>query len=120
MTYPADETAAFLPLREPTYLILLSLANGEKHGYAILKDVSEISQGQVMMSTGTLYEALARLRDDGWIERVQEAQGIHPGKPRKAYRLTPLGQRVVQAETARLQALMLAAQQRLGPGLANL
>ncbi len=58
--------------------------------------------------------------DDGWIERVQDAQSIHPGKPRKAYRLTPLGQRVVQAETARLQALMLAAQQRLGAGLANL
>jgi len=120
MTNQADDMAALLPLREPTFLILLSLADGEKHGYAILKDVSEISQGQMLLSTGTLYEALARLRDDGWIERVQEPQSIHPGKPRKAYRLTPLGQRVVQAETARLQALMLAAQQRLGAGLAKL
>ena len=120
MTNQADDMAAFLPLREPTFLILLSLADGEKHGYAILKDVSQISQEQVLPSTGTLYEALARLLDDGWIERVQEAQGIHPGKPRKAYRLTLLGQRVAQAETARLQALMLAAQRRLGPGLVNL
>ncbi len=62
MTNQADDMAAMLPLREPTFLILLSLADGEKHGYAILKDVSEISQGKVLLSTGTLYEALARLR----------------------------------------------------------
>lgn len=117
MTNETDEVAAFLPLREPTFLILLSLADGEKHGYAILKDVSEISEGKVMMSTGTLYEALARLLDQGLIERVAETAATHPGKPRKAYRLTLLGQQVIQAETDRLQALALAAQQRLGSGV---
>lgn len=112
-----EEIAEFLPLREPTFLILLSLAESEKHGYAILKDVMEISQGKVKMSTGTLYEALARLLDQGFIERIPETIEPHPGKPRKAYGLTHKGQQVVAAETARLQALTLAAQQRLGPNL---
>ena len=114
MTEQANEAAAFLPLREPTFLILVSLADGEKHGYAILKDIAEISQDKVKMSTGTLYEALARLLDQGLIERIDETAVNHPGKPRKAYRLTVLGQHVLEAETARLQALALAAQRRLG------
>ncbi|MAT98318.1 MAG: PadR family transcriptional regulator [Anaerolineaceae bacterium] len=114
-----EEIAEFLPLREPTFLILLSLAESDKHGYAILQDVTEISQGKVKMSTGTLYEALARLLDQGLIERVPETTETHPGKPRKAYRLTLKGQQVGAAETARLQTLTLAAQQRLGPNLSG-
>jgi DNA-binding PadR family transcriptional regulator len=113
-----DEILSFIPLREPTFLILLSLANGAKHGYAILKDVNEISQGSVTLSTGTLYEALARLLDQALIERVPDtgetdSQNSHPGRPRKAYRLTTKGERVMAAEMARLQTLMAVAQQRL-------
>jgi len=110
------------PLREPTFFILLSLAPGKKHGYAILKDVKEISQGKVRLSTGTLYEALARLLNQGLIERVfddevgmdepQKGQN-HPGKPRKAYRLTINGRRVLEAETRRMLSLVAVAQRRL-------
>lgn len=113
-----DEIFDLLPLREPTFFILLSLADGEKHGYAILKDVAEMSNSKVTLSTGTLYEALARLLDQSLIERVTDesnagAESSHPGRPRKAYRLTPKGERVVKAEIARLQTLIVAAQRRL-------
>jgi DNA-binding PadR family transcriptional regulator len=113
-----EDISDLLPLREPTLFILLSLADGEKHGYAILKQVAEMSSGKVTLSTGTLYEALARLLDQSLIERVTEvtngdAENSHPGRPRKAYRLTPKGGQVVEAEVARLQALIVAAQQRL-------
>ncbi|HRQ36631.1 MAG TPA: PadR family transcriptional regulator [Chloroflexota bacterium] len=113
-----DDISNLLPLREPTFFILLSLAEGEKHGYAIIKDVAALSGGKVSLSTGTLYEALARLLDQALIERVESGgspddASVHPGRPRKAYRLTPKGGQVVQAEMARLQALIVAAQQRL-------
>ncbi len=104
-----------LPLREPTFFILLSLAAGEKHGYAIFKDVEALSQGHVRLTTGTLYEALARLLEQGLIERAyQEDNQEGPGKPRKTYRLTHLGRQVIEAEAGRLQRLSAVAQQRMG------
>jgi DNA-binding PadR family transcriptional regulator len=109
----------FLPLREPTFYILLSLADEDKHGYAILKDVEMLSSGQVSLSTSTLYEALARLLDQGLVARVtfsnnDDATAGHPGRSRKLYQLTHNGRRVLQAELARLQGLVASAQQRLG------
>ena len=114
----SDDIAKLLPLREPTFYILLSLTDGEKHGYAILKDVEEISDARVTLSTGTLYEALARLVDQSLIERVTTdadtgEENSHPGRPRKAYRITSRGEHVLQAEMARLQSLIVAARQRL-------
>lgn len=107
-----------VPLREPTFLILLSLSVGEKHGYAILKDVEELSAGKVVMSTGTLYEALARLLEQGLIERVEASQverkESHPGRPRKVYQLSSHGLRVLKSEASRMQSLVVTAHQRFG------
>lgn len=114
MTDQTDDISGLLPLREPTFFILLSLTEGEKHGYAILKDVADLSGGSVVLSTGTLYEALARLLDQVLIERIETNEVSHPGKARKAYRLTLKGERVVKAEVARLQSLLAAAHHRLG------
>jgi DNA-binding PadR family transcriptional regulator len=123
MEQPSEPVTDLLPLREPTFFILLSLARGEKHGYAIMKEIEELSRARVVLSTGTLYEALVRLLDQDLIERIDEdepdgetpqaSQG-HPGRPRKIYRLTPLGRRVLRAEANRMQMLAAAAQQRLG------
>ena len=93
------------PLQEPTFYILLSLRAGEKHGYAILKDVARLSGGQVQLSTGTLYGALNRLLDQGLIERI-EAEDSARGK--KAYRLTPAGLEVFAAEVSRMDRLLRA------------
>ncbi len=109
---------SFLPLREPTFYILLSLVPSEKHGYAILKEVETMSEGRVQLSTGTLYEALARLLDQELIERVNgtgpDKEAMNPGKPRKHYRLTHLGRLVIEAEVDRLHAQVMAAQRQLG------
>jgi len=106
--------SSFLPLREPTFFILLSLVDGEKHGYRILKSVETLSAGRVLMSTGTLYEALARLLEQNLIERIETADDTHPGKPRKVYRLTLAGQGVVAAEASRLHTLAAVARRQMG------
>jgi len=64
---PDDDLHDILPLTEATFFILLSLAPGAKHGYAILKEVPLLSQQRVTLSTGTLYGALKRLLTAGWI-----------------------------------------------------
>ena len=63
-----------LPLSEAVFFILLSLAPGPKHGYAIMKDVQALSDSRVGLSTGTLYGALKRLLDGGRVRRVDEVQ----------------------------------------------
>jgi DNA-binding PadR family transcriptional regulator len=102
-----------LSLTETTYFILLSLAPGPRHGYSVMKDVRQLSDGRIILSTGTLYSALKRLLDQGWIERTGDPQGSTDGRGRKAYRLTPLGQQILQAEVLRLQGLVKAARQRV-------
>jgi len=103
-----------LPLTEATFFILLSLSSGKKHGYAIMKDVEHLSDERIGLGTGTLYGALGRLLDQGWIERIEEEQDTR--RPRKAYVLTDLGRRILMAETSRLQRNLSSAQQRLAGG----
>jgi len=101
------------PLREPTFLILLSLSPGPKHGYAILKEVEGLSEGRVKLSTGTLYGAIERLLEQGWIRRVDDPFPNSTNRERKAYDLTELGRRVLNAEIARLRRLVSVAQTRI-------
>ena len=98
-----------LPLTEPVLLILLSLAGQPRHGYSILKDVEQMSDGRVVLSTGTLYGALRRLLDDRWIERFEEEES---SRGRQAYRLTPQGRRNLQAEVSRMKHLTRLASLR--------
>jgi DNA-binding PadR family transcriptional regulator len=98
---------AFLPLTETTLFILLSLAPGPNHGYAIMKDVEGLSGGRINLSTGTLYGAIKRLLESGWIERVQQPEPN--GRDRKAYALTELGRTVLNAEVERLRGVVDAA-----------
>ena len=100
-----------LPLTESTFFILLSLAPGAKHGYAIVKDIRTLSDERIQLSTGTLYGALDRMLDLAWIERCDK-----PDDPdqtghrlRKYYRLTTLGQRILNAETKRMSTLVSLA-----------
>lgn len=118
-----DPGLNLLPLREPTFLILLSLAGDGKHGYGILLEVESLSQGRVSLSTGTLYEALSRLLEQGLIERCT-ADGpadedtvpntSRRGKPRKSYRLTRPGRELLRAEILRMERLVAAVKHKLG------
>ena len=105
-----------LPLREPTLLILLSLAPGPKHGYAILKEVESLSESRVKLSTGTLYGAIERLLEQDWIRRVEDPLPNVTNRKRKAYELTELGYTVLNAEIARLGKLVSLAKSRTAEG----
>ena len=100
-----------LPLSEAVFFILLSLLPGPKHGYAIMKDVEALSNMRVSLSTGTLYGALKRLLEAGWVQRVEDEQNGSSRK-RKAYSLTQLGKGILEAETARMQSLVAMTQKR--------
>lgn len=103
---------SYPPLTEVTYYILLSLSPGAKHGYAIMKDVRSLSQGRVVLSTGTLYGALKRLLEQDSIRRTEEKQAEDNGRDRNVYILTRQGRGVLQAEVKRLDLLLHAAQLR--------
>ncbi len=103
------------PLSEPSYFILLSLAAGPRHGYAVLKDAEQLSGRRISLSVSTLYTALGRLQEQGMIKRVEAGEEEPgPGLPRKVYQLTRQGQEALEAEARRLQALLSAYHQRLG------
>jgi DNA-binding PadR family transcriptional regulator len=105
---------AYLPLTPTMLQVLLSLANGDKHGYAILKDVSRRSGGAVTLRTGTLYTVLRRFVDDGLVAETDERPDIHlDDERRRYYRLTDRGRAVALAETERLEETVKQARARL-------
>lgn len=99
------------PLSEPVLLILVSLASEAKHGYALLKDVEDLSEGRVRLSTGTLYGAIRRLLEDGWIERYELKD---TSRDKQAYRLTTKGRAHLRTEIVRVRHLLESAVTRLG------
>jgi len=104
------------PLSEAVLLILVSLADQPRHGYALMKDIEDLSHGRVRMSTGTLYGALRRLLEDEWIERFEQED---TSREKQAYRLTPAGRKQLRFELDRLKQLTRAASARLRAGEAS-
>ena len=100
----------YKPLTEPVLLILLSLADSPRHGYALLKDIESLSRGRVRLSTGTLYGALRRLLEDRWIERFAQED---TSREKQAYRLTSAGRAQLDGELERMKQLTRAAAARL-------
>jgi DNA-binding PadR family transcriptional regulator len=94
---------AELPLTPAVFNILLSLADGEKHGYAIMREVDEATDGQVRMGPGTLYGSLDRMLKAGYIaESGKRPTASADDERRRYYRLSQFGRRVLHAEVARL------------------
>lgn len=103
-------------LKTRHYYILLSLSAGDGHGLAIARDVAQLSDGQVRLWPASLYGSLDELAHHGWIVEVDAALGRPDESEKKRfYRLTRAGRAVVQAETARLAALVRTARARLKP-----
>ena len=98
-------------MREPTLLVLTSLAAEPQHGYAVIQDVSRITDGRVKLRAGTLYAVLDRLRADGLIEVDREE--VVQSRLRRYYRLTALGETRLAEETARLRHQATVAERRL-------
>ena len=103
----------FIPLTPAVFEILLALANGERHGYAIMRDVGERTGGRITLRPGTLYRAISRLLEDGLI--VESAERPAPDEDderRRYYGLTALGRRVAAAEAVRMSELVRSAHAR--------
>ncbi|PYC88472.1 PadR family transcriptional regulator [Streptomyces tateyamensis] len=98
-------------LQEPTLLLLTALADAPRHGYALIQEVSAISDGRVKLRTGTLYGALDRLLGQGLIEVVGEE--VVDGRARKTYALSGSGRELLAAEAERLRRIAAQAEQRL-------
>jgi PadR family transcriptional regulator, regulatory protein PadR len=89
-----------LPMREPTYFVLAALLAGPLHGYAIIKRAEDMSGGRVRLATGTLYTALDRLTDEGYVRLVREE--LVAGRVRRSYGLTEDGSAALRAEAQRM------------------
>ena len=101
---------AYLPLKGSWFHILLAIAGGEQHGYAIRKKVEELSEGKVRLWPTTLYGSIRQLTEDGIIEETASPPVPDDDDPRRRYyRLTTLGRQVLEAETSRLESLVKTA-----------
>jgi DNA-binding PadR family transcriptional regulator len=110
------DPAAHLPLTPAAFQILVALADGEKHGYAIIKEVARRSEGKVQLRAGTLYAAIERLVDAGLI--VESAERPDPAlddERRRYYRLHDRGRAVAMAEAERLAETLARARTKLFP-----
>lgn len=113
MTTASTNPGQFLPLTPAVFNVLLVLAEGDKHGYAILQSLSLRTKGEVRMGTGTLYGIIKRLLADGWIEELDERPDPSlDDERRRYYRLTSLGKAAASAEAERLALLVSVARQQ--------
>ena len=109
----------FLPLTPVVLEIALALAAGERHGYEIMQEVEQRTEGQIVLHPGTLYRALSRLLDQKLIEELDDRPaGGHDDERRRYYRLTPLGQAVARREVDRLASQVSAARRLFRRGRA--
>ena len=100
------------PLTAPMFHVLLALADGDKHGYAILKEVAEQTNDEVQLNTGTLYGIIKRLLIGGLISEVRKPAVKNDDPRRRYYRLTESGRELAIAEAKRLEKLVLQARSK--------
>ena len=107
------DPASFLPLTPVAFEVMLSLAPGSVHGYAILQDIEERTDGRTSLHAGTLYRAIARLVESGLVEELEERPDPDLDDARRRYyALTALGRRVAAAEAERLAERVATARSR--------
>ncbi len=105
-----QDPTELLPLPLSAFHILLALADGERHGYSITKEVTTSTQGKIRLGSGTLYRQLKQMCTDGWIAEIERDDADAMG--RRYYRLTPWGRKIAQAEAVRLEELVALARSR--------
>jgi PadR family transcriptional regulator, regulatory protein PadR len=98
-------------MREPTFWILTVLAAGRRHGYSLLRETAEISDGRVQLKVPTLYAALERMTQEGSV--AVDGEEVVDGRPRRYFRLTPEGTERLRREVDRLEANAAKARERL-------
>lgn len=110
---PSERIRELLPLKQTWLHILLAVAGGHRHGYAIRQEVEDRTEGRVRLWPATLYGTLARLTEEGLLEETDENPDADDDDPRRRYyRLTTFGAEVLEAETRRLEELVRLARSR--------
>ncbi|HWF89076.1 MAG TPA: PadR family transcriptional regulator [Pyrinomonadaceae bacterium] len=110
MKVPTRRPEEFLPLTPAMFHILLALADKERHGYHIMREVDERTNGNVKLGPGTLYGSIKRMMADGLIEELEERPDPElDDERRRYYRLTDFGFRVASAEAQRLEQMVRSA-----------
>jgi len=102
----------WLPLSPAVFHILLALADEERHGYAVMRDIEARTDGLVKVGPGMLYGSIKWLLRDGFIEEAARRARAHDDERRRYYRLTPVGRELLRAEAARLEAAVSLARTR--------
>lgn len=104
-----------LPLPAAAFHVLLSLADGERHGYALKREIAQRTSGQLTLGPGVLYGTIARMIEQRLIEESDDRPDPHlDDERRRYYRLTSFGRKVARAEAARLRDLVALAAERFG------
>ena len=116
-----DELRKLLPLTPAVFFVLFSLADGEKHGYAIMQEMATLSGGKFRMGPGTLYTTLQRLLDLGLIEEVRGSRSVvERERRRRYYRVTSQGKTLLEDELSRMDSVVrLARTKNLVPRTAR-
>jgi DNA-binding PadR family transcriptional regulator len=105
----------FIPLSPAVFHILLSLAEGERHGYAIKREIASRTGGKLKLGPGVLYGSISKMLEQGFIEESDERPDPHlDDERRRYYRITALGRKVAQAEAARMRELVQLASAKFG------
>ena len=113
MSHTPDDVDALLPLPPVTFHILMALADGDRHGYAIIQDVETRTDGELRLGAGTLYRSIHRMLEQGLIvESSRRPARALDDERRRYYRLTSFGTAVARAETRRLAQLLRLARAR--------
>ena len=106
----ARDPQSLLPLTPAMFHVLVALADTPRHGYAIMKDVEQLTRGSMRLSTGTLYGIIKRLLADGLVRELPAAGG--DDERRRSYALTAFGREVARAEAARLEGSLALARSK--------
>jgi len=104
-----------VPLPAAVFHILLSLGEGERHGYALKREIARRTAGKLTLGPGVLYGSIAKMLDQGLIEESEDRPDPHlDDERRRYYRITPFGRKVAQAEAARMRELVALASAQFG------
>src|ERR1700684_3315040 len=110
MASSVKDVDQFLPLSLPVFHMLLSLTEGERHGYALKREILQRTDKRINLGAGALYGAINKMREQDLIVESDERPDPHlDDERRRYYRITPLGRKVAQAEAARMQELVQLA-----------
>ena len=115
-----DDLSRSLPLPLPVFHILLALHEGERHGYALKREILKRTEGKLNLASGALYGSIAKMLEQGWIQETEERPDFHlDDERRRYYRITVLGRKVAAAESSRLRDLVTLANHSLRPAEAR-